>query len=83
MYYEIQSFTYTIGIWLVAFIMAWYMNAYTEKEKQTILAQKKQAETELNLLLNDSAAYAAMSEASNPYGDGTASKQIADALSSL
>lgn len=40
-------------------------------------------ETELNLLLNDAAAYAAMSEASNPYGDGTASKQIADALAKL
>ncbi len=32
------------------------------------------------LLLEDEAAYAAMSEASNPYGDGFASKRIADIL---
>jgi len=36
--------------------------------------------TEMNELLNSPQAYAAMSEAQNPYGDGTASKQIADAL---
>jgi UDP-N-acetylglucosamine 2-epimerase (non-hydrolysing) len=34
-------------------------------------------------LLDDEAAYAEMSHASNPYGDGTASKQIADILSSI
>lgn len=34
-------------------------------------------------LLNDSEAYAEMSRASNPYGDGTASKQIADILASM
>ena len=32
------------------------------------------------LLLNDSAAYAAMAKASNPYGDGFACKRIADIL---
>ena len=37
-------------------------------------------ESVLTELLTDPAAYAAMSEAQNPYGDGTASKQIADAL---
>lgn len=31
-------------------------------------------------LLTDPAAYAAMSEASNPYGDGFASRRIADIL---
>ncbi|NLG10191.1 MAG: UDP-N-acetylglucosamine 2-epimerase (non-hydrolyzing), partial [Coriobacteriaceae bacterium] len=31
-------------------------------------------------LLTDSAAYAAMSQASNPYGDGLASARIADIL---
>lgn len=36
--------------------------------------------TEMNELLNNPKAYSAMSEAKNPYGDGTASKQIADAL---
>ena len=34
-------------------------------------------------LLKDPAAYAAMSEASNPYGDGTASAQIVEALKKL
>ena len=33
-----------------------------------------------NLLLNDPAAYDAMAKASNPYGDGFASKRIADIL---
>lgn len=37
-------------------------------------------ELELTNLLTDPSAYAAMSEAKNPYGDGTASQQIADAL---
>ena len=32
------------------------------------------------LLLEDKSAYDAMSHASNPYGDGFASKRIADAL---
>lgn len=32
------------------------------------------------LLLNDELAYEKMSKASNPYGDGLASKRIADAL---
>lgn len=32
------------------------------------------------LLLDDEAAYAVMAKASNPYGDGTASRQIADIL---
>ena len=32
------------------------------------------------LLLEDSASYAAMSTASNPYGDGFACKRIADIL---
>lgn len=36
--------------------------------------------TELNELLTNPKSYAAMSEAKNPYGDGTASKQIADAI---
>ena len=36
--------------------------------------------SEMNELLNNPKAYSAMSEAKNPYGDGTASKQIADAL---
>ena len=36
--------------------------------------------TEFALLLDDSASYEAMSHASNPYSDGTASKQIADIL---
>ena len=35
---------------------------------------------EFNRLLTDPAAYAAMSEASNPYGDGHACKRIADIL---
>lgn len=35
---------------------------------------------EFNRLLTDKAAYAAMSEASNPYGDGHASERIADIL---
>lgn len=34
-------------------------------------------------LLDDCEAYAAMSHASNPYGDGTASKQIADILANM
>ncbi len=37
-------------------------------------------ESELEKLLTDPQAYAAMSEAANPYGDGTASRQIADVL---
>lgn len=37
-------------------------------------------ETELDRLLTDNAAYDAMSSATNPYGDGTASKKIADVL---
>ena len=37
-------------------------------------------ESELTELLTNPAAYEAMSTAKNPYGDGTASKQIADAL---
>lgn len=41
---------------------------------------QQKIETELNTLLTDSVAYAAMSDAKNPYGDGTASKQIADFL---
>lgn len=36
--------------------------------------------TEFNRLLTDEKVYAAMSEASNPYGDGYASKRIADIL---
>ncbi len=35
---------------------------------------------ETKKLLSDEKAYEAMSKASNPYGDGTASKQIADAI---
>jgi UDP-N-acetylglucosamine 2-epimerase (non-hydrolysing) len=41
---------------------------------------QEKIETQLNELLTNPTAYAAMSEAHNPYGDGTASKQIADAL---
>ena len=36
--------------------------------------------SELTQLLNDQQAYDAMSNAKNPYGDGTASQQIADIL---
>lgn len=39
-------------------------------------------EEELHRLLTDPAAYDAMSSAQNPYGNGTASKQIADVLAS-
>ena len=39
--------------------------------------------SEMNELLNNPKAYSAMSEAKNPYGDGTASKQIADALTKM
>ena len=39
-------------------------------------------ETELIRLLTDPAAYAEMADAQNPYGDGTASRQIADVLAS-
>ena len=42
---------------------------------------QEKIESELTQLLSDPKAYAAMSEAQNPYGDGTASKQIADVLS--
>ncbi|MEM9942883.1 MAG: UDP-N-acetylglucosamine 2-epimerase (non-hydrolyzing) [Planctomycetota bacterium] len=35
---------------------------------------------ELTTLLTDADAFAAMADAKNPYGDGTASKQIADAI---
>lgn len=35
---------------------------------------------EFSRLLDDSAAYAEMSHASNPYGDGHASERIADIL---
>lgn len=35
---------------------------------------------EVNKLLSDHKEYSKMSNASNPYGDGTASKQIADIL---
>ena len=41
---------------------------------------QEKIESELNQLLTDPRAYAAMSNAKNPYGDGTASKQIANAL---
>jgi len=37
----------------------------------------------IKLLLNDKAEYEKMSEASNPYGDGTASKQIADIIEKM
>ena len=37
-------------------------------------------QTELTKLLSDPQAYATMANARNPYGDGTASKQIADVL---
>ncbi|MGL6228900.1 MAG: UDP-N-acetylglucosamine 2-epimerase, partial [Culicoidibacterales bacterium] len=37
---------------------------------------------EFKTLLTDEAAYVAMSQAANPYGDGTASEQIATAISS-
>jgi UDP-N-acetylglucosamine 2-epimerase (non-hydrolysing) len=33
-------------------------------------------------LLSDPAAYSKMADAQNPYGDGTASRQIADVLAS-
>ncbi len=39
--------------------------------------------TECSKLLHDEAAYAAMAKASNPYGDGTACKQIAEILKSV
>jgi UDP-N-acetylglucosamine 2-epimerase (non-hydrolysing) len=39
-------------------------------------------ETELIRLLTNPAAYAEMADAQNPYGDGTASRQIADVLAS-
>jgi UDP-N-acetylglucosamine 2-epimerase (non-hydrolysing) len=44
---------------------------------------QERIETELHQLLTDPSAYAAMSEAHNPYGDGTASVQIADALTNM
>lgn len=40
-------------------------------------------ENKLTTLLTDEAAYQAMSSAQNPYGNGTASKQIADILASV
>lgn len=39
-------------------------------------------EQELTRLLSDADAYSEMADAQNPYGDGTASRQIADALAS-
>ncbi|MDA7861816.1 UDP-N-acetylglucosamine 2-epimerase (non-hydrolyzing) [bacterium] len=39
-------------------------------------------ESELTRLLSDPAAYSKMADAQNPYGDGTASRQIADVLAS-
>lgn len=42
---------------------------------------RKAIETELSELLTNPQAYSAMADAHNPYGDGTASKQIADVLS--
>ena len=40
----------------------------------------KSVELELNNLLEDKMEYEKMSKASNPYGDGFASKRIADIL---
>lgn len=40
-------------------------------------------ESKLTTLLTDEVAYQAMSSAQNPYGDGTASKQIADILANI
>ncbi|MCP4099551.1 MAG: UDP-N-acetylglucosamine 2-epimerase (non-hydrolyzing), partial [Planctomycetaceae bacterium] len=39
-------------------------------------------EQELTRLLSDADAYSEMADAQNPYGDGTAARQIADALAS-
>ena len=45
-------------------------------ERETIAAMARE-------LLTDSSAYAVMSEAYNPYGDGTASDKIVEALKGL
>lgn len=45
--------------------------------------QEKDIYEEFTRLLTDRAAYEAMSQASNPYGDGFASKRIADILQSV
>lgn len=66
--YEVQSFAAALGIWVAAFIMAWYMNAYNEKERQVTLALQKQTETELSLLRNQINPHFLFNTLNNIYG---------------
>lgn len=66
--FEVQSFAMGLGIWVAAFIMAWYMNAYNEKERQVTLALQKQTETELSLLRNQISPHFLFNTLNNIYG---------------
>ncbi|MEZ5016857.1 MAG: histidine kinase [Flavipsychrobacter sp.] len=66
--WEAQSYAMALGIWIAAFIMAWYMNAYTEKEKQATLALQKQTEAELSLLRNQISPHFLFNTLNNIYG---------------
>lgn len=65
---EVLSFAFGLLIWVVVFTMAWYMNAYTEKEKQVEKAKKKQLETELRLLRNQLNPHFLFNTLNNIYG---------------
>lgn len=65
---EVPTFAFGLLLWIMIFTMAWYMNEYTEKEKQVEKAKKKQLETELRLLRNQLNPHFLFNTLNNIYG---------------
>lgn len=65
---EMSTYTFGLGIWMIIFTMAWYMNAYARQEKLAKAAAAKQTEAELGMLRNQLNPHFLFNTLNNIYG---------------
>ncbi len=65
---DIPTFAFGLGLWLLIFIMAWYMQDYAKQEKIAQEAAHKQTQAELNMLRNQVNPHFLFNTLNNIYG---------------
>lgn len=65
---DMTTFSFGLGIWLLVFIMAWYMQDYSKQEKLAREAILNQTQAELNMLRNQVNPHFLFNTLNNIYG---------------
>lgn len=65
---DMTTFSFGLGIWLLIFIMAWYMQDYSKQEKLAREATLNQTQAELNMLRNQVNPHFLFNTLNNIYG---------------